>query len=78
MPSHLCPALQASSNSQIPQTFALPNTMYNAPAFASGYMYVQPNQSPVLAYQVSSNLLPLHAAGPHVYGEHVHLLPAAH
>ena len=32
--------------------------MYNAPAYASGYMYVQPNESPVLAYQVSPALLP--------------------
>ena len=52
----VCP-LQATSNSQIPQTFTLPNTMYNAPAYAGGYMYIQPTASPVLAYQVSSDLL---------------------
>jgi len=71
MLSQLCRALQANSNSQIQQTFTLPNTMYNAPAYASGYMYVQPNQSPVLAYPVSSDLLPPHGSRPHLYGAHV-------
>ena len=56
--------LQASSNSQIPQTFDLPNAMYNAPAYAGGYMYVQPASSPLLAYQVSSEVLSLQAARP--------------
>ncbi len=44
--------LQAGSNSQIPQTFNLTNMMFNAPAYASGYMYVQPKSQPMLAYQV--------------------------
>ena len=50
----LC-APQAGSNTQMPQTFNLPapnSQMFNAPAFASGYMYIQPRSAPVLAYQV--------------------------
>ena len=49
--NQLC-RLQAGSNSQIPQTFNLTNQMFNAPAYASGYMYVQPKAQPMLAYQV--------------------------
>ena len=47
--------LQAGNNSQIPQSFSLPNQIFNAPAYASGYMYIQPKSSPVLAYQVILN-----------------------
>ena len=45
----LCP-LQAS-NSQINQTFTLPSRMFNAPAIAGGYLYIQASSSPVQAYQ---------------------------
>ena len=44
--------MQAGSDSQIPQTFALPNQMFDAPAFADGYLYIQAKSSPVQAYQV--------------------------